>query len=73
MDNEPTTLFESYESDFLALINGVREKLEGEAKEQRGGLQFFLVTPIAISHMERSLRAAQSHVEEGGNGTRRGR
>jgi vesicle transport through interaction with t-SNAREs 1 len=37
MDNEPTTLFESYEGDFLTLINGVRDKLEGEAKEQRGG------------------------------------
>lgn len=40
MDNEPTTLFESYESDFVALINGVRDKLEGEARDQRGGAYF---------------------------------
>lgn len=42
MDNEPTTLFESYESDFSALINGVKEKLEGEAKDQRGGAFLWL-------------------------------
>jgi vesicle transport through interaction with t-SNAREs 1 len=45
MDNEPTTLFESYESDFSTLINGVKGKLEGEAKEQRGGMS--LVVPMA--------------------------
>ncbi|KAF8512292.1 vesicle transport v-snare protein vti1 [Hysterangium stoloniferum] len=36
MDNEPTTLFESYEGDFQTLVSAVKEKLEGDAKEQRG-------------------------------------
>ena len=37
MDNSPTTLFESYEGDFKSLIASAKDKLEGEAKEQRGG------------------------------------
>jgi vesicle transport through interaction with t-SNAREs protein 1 len=40
MDNEPTTLFESYEGDFQTLITAVEEKLNGDAKEQRGGMNF---------------------------------
>lgn len=36
MDNEPTALFESYENDFQTLIATVKEKLDGDAKEQRG-------------------------------------
>lgn len=37
MDNEPTALFETYENDFLALVNAVKVKLDGEAKEAQGG------------------------------------
>lgn len=37
MDSSPTALFDSYEHDFHQLIAGIRDKLEGEAKAQRGG------------------------------------
>ena len=38
MDNSPTTLFDTYEQDFKQIINGIREKVEGEGKNERGGL-----------------------------------
>lgn len=37
MDNSPTSLFDSYEQDFQQLINSIREKLDGDAKDDRGG------------------------------------
>jgi vesicle transport through interaction with t-SNAREs protein 1 len=37
MDNTPTSLFESYEHDFNQITASIRERLEGEAKDQRGG------------------------------------
>lgn len=37
MDNEPTALFETYENDFVALVNAVKAKLDGEAKDAQGG------------------------------------
>lgn len=40
MDNSPTGLFDNYEQDFRQLIQGVRQKLEGDAKEERGGRQY---------------------------------
>ncbi|PFH45696.1 hypothetical protein AMATHDRAFT_51524 [Amanita thiersii Skay4041] len=36
MDASPTTLFESYEQDFRHILLGIREKLEGHGREQRG-------------------------------------
>ncbi|KAJ3551971.1 hypothetical protein NM688_g4404 [Phlebia brevispora] len=36
MDNSPTSLFESYEQDFQQLVGSVREKLEGDNKDERG-------------------------------------
>lgn len=37
MDNSPTALFDSYEQDFQQIISSIREKLEGDAKDERGG------------------------------------
>ncbi|GJJ11047.1 hypothetical protein Clacol_005278 [Clathrus columnatus] len=36
MDNEPTALFETYESDFITLVDAVKVKLDGEAKDAQG-------------------------------------
>ncbi|KAF8327613.1 vesicle transport v-snare protein vti1 [Cantharellus anzutake] len=36
MDNSPTSLFESYEQDFKSIIESIRGKLDGEAKDQNG-------------------------------------
>ncbi|TFY72333.1 hypothetical protein EVG20_g644 [Dentipellis fragilis] len=37
MDNSPTALFDSYEQDFQQIVQSIREKLEGEAKDGQGG------------------------------------
>lgn len=37
MDNSPTALFDSYEQDFQQIVSSIREKLEGDAKDERGG------------------------------------
>ncbi|TEB19306.1 vesicle transport v-snare protein vti1 [Coprinellus micaceus] len=36
MDQPPTVLFDSYEQDFLHIIGGVRQKLEGDARNSVG-------------------------------------
>lgn len=45
MDQSPTALFDSYEQDLQQILGSVREKLDGEAKEGRGGVftSFFCV------------------------------
>ena len=37
MDSSPTSLFDSYEQDFQQILQSIREKLEGDGSEQRGG------------------------------------
>ncbi|KAI0037536.1 vesicle transport v-snare protein vti1 [Auriscalpium vulgare] len=39
MDSSPTALFNSYEQDFQQILQSIREKLDGEDKDQRGGEQ----------------------------------
>ena len=36
MDNSPTALFDSYEQDFKQIIQSIRDKLEGDAKDAQG-------------------------------------
>jgi len=42
MDTSPTALFDSYEQDFRQFIETIRDKLEGDAKEARGGQLYCL-------------------------------
>jgi vesicle transport through interaction with t-SNAREs protein 1 len=35
MDNSPTALFDSYEQDFQQLIDNVKKRLDGDAKDER--------------------------------------
>ena len=35
--DSPTALFDSYEQDFQQIIASIRDKLEGESKDERGG------------------------------------
>jgi vesicle transport through interaction with t-SNAREs protein 1 len=37
MDNSPTALFDSYEQDFQQFIDTIRQKLDGEGKDDSGG------------------------------------
>lgn len=36
MENSPTALFDSYESDFKEIVRSIRGKLEGDAEDARG-------------------------------------
>lgn len=47
MDQSPTALFDSYEQDLQQILGSVREKLEGDAKEGRGGM-YYLLSPVII-------------------------
>lgn len=46
MDTSPTALFDSYEQDFRQFIETIRDKLGGDAKEERGG-------ELYCSHIQR--------------------
>ncbi|KIM90674.1 hypothetical protein PILCRDRAFT_142132 [Piloderma croceum F 1598] len=35
MDNSPTALFESYEQDFQQIVDSLKQKLEGDVKDER--------------------------------------
>jgi vesicle transport through interaction with t-SNAREs 1 len=37
MDNSPTALFDSYEQDFQQIVDSLKQKLEGDAKDERAG------------------------------------
>lgn len=37
MDSSPTALFDSYEQDFQQILQSIRQKLEGDGSDQRGG------------------------------------
>jgi vesicle transport through interaction with t-SNAREs protein 1 len=37
MDSSPTSLFDSYEQDFQQILQSIRQKLEGDGSDQRGG------------------------------------
>lgn len=57
MDNSPTALFDSYESDFKQIIDSIREKLDEDAKDQQGGTSLCPCYPVMQCRMLRSLRA----------------
>jgi hypothetical protein len=37
MDNSPTALFDSYEQDFQQIVDSLKQKLEGDSKDERAG------------------------------------
>lgn len=50
MDSSPTSLFDSYEQDFKQIIQSISQKLDGDAKDERGGTCFLVVHAAAASH-----------------------
>lgn len=45
MDTSPTALFDSYEQDFQQFIETIRQKLEGEGKDEPTGEWFYFPVP----------------------------
>lgn len=37
MDSSPASLFDSYEQDFQQILQSIRQRLEGDGSDQRGG------------------------------------
>jgi hypothetical protein len=72
MNNSPTALFDSYEQDFQQFIETIREKLESDGKDERGG-EYDLISdcPVSVqqSYTFSSVRTTQSGVETSRNGT----
>lgn len=58
MDQSPTALFDSYDSDFQQVSESIRIKLEDEAKSQQGGLQIMLIELERVTE-----RGQQSNAE----------
>jgi hypothetical protein len=63
MDGTPTSLFESYEQDFLQIVRSISDKLEGSGKDQRGGA--FNIHTHPHSRTDPFGRTTQSSAEEG--------
>ena len=49
MDATPTALFDSYEQDFKHIIRSISDKLEGNGKNQLGGMLLLTLRIIANS------------------------
>ncbi|EJF61482.1 vesicle transport v-snare protein vti1 [Dichomitus squalens LYAD-421 SS1] len=60
MDNSPTALFDSYESDFKQIIHSIRDKLEGDAKDVGQGEQ----RKAALRRVEMELDEADEMVSQ---------
>ena len=43
MDTSPTALFDSYEQDFRQFIETIREKLEDNANDDKGGESYHTI------------------------------
>ena len=70
MDSSPTSLFDSYEQDFQQILQSIREKLEGDGSEQRGGAYmptqhtfFYLNSPLT-EQKKAALRRVEMELDE---------
>ena len=71
MDTSPTALFESYEQDFQQFIETIKDKLEGEGKDETGGKSNasleIIATQIHESFLEQrkgTLRRVEMDLDE---------
>ena len=51
MDTSPTALFDSYEQDFRQFIETIREKLEDNANDDKGGESYRIILLHQISYL----------------------
>ncbi|KIL57907.1 hypothetical protein M378DRAFT_171208 [Amanita muscaria Koide BX008] len=63
MDSSPTSLFDSYEQDFKHIIQGIREKLEGGAKSNKGEQRKAALRRVEIELDEADDIVSQLEVE----------
>ncbi|TFK48099.1 V-snare-domain-containing protein [Heliocybe sulcata] len=63
MDNSPTALFDSYEQDFHQIIASIREKLDGDGKEQRGEQRKAALRRVEMELDEADEMVSQMEIE----------
>ncbi|KAI0673298.1 vesicle transport v-snare protein vti1 [Trametes maxima] len=66
MDTSPTALFDSYEQDFKQIIQSIRDKLDGDAKDAQGGAlhSSFLQRKAALRRVEMELDEADEMISQ---------
>ncbi|EPQ61357.1 vesicle transport v-snare protein vti1 [Gloeophyllum trabeum ATCC 11539] len=63
MDNSPTALFDSYEQDFQQIIASIRDKLEGDGKDQRGEQRKAALRRVEMELDEADEMVSQMEIE----------
>jgi len=63
MDNSPTALFQSYDADFQNLITSIREKLDGEGKNDRGEARKAVLRRVDLELDEADEMVSQMELE----------
>ncbi|TFY76529.1 hypothetical protein EWM64_g7485 [Hericium alpestre] len=63
MDSSPTALFDSYEQDFQQILQSIREKLDGEAKDERGEKKKAALRRVEMELDEADEMVSQMEIE----------
>ncbi|KIK06802.1 hypothetical protein K443DRAFT_252040 [Laccaria amethystina LaAM-08-1] len=63
MDTSPTALFDSYEQDFRQFIEIIRDKLEGDAKEEQGEQRSATLRQVEMELDEADEMVSQMDIE----------
>ncbi|KAI0758672.1 vesicle transport v-snare protein vti1 [Fomes fomentarius] len=63
MDNSPTALFDSYEADFKQIIQSIRGKLEGDAKDVQGEQRKAALRRVEMELDEADEMVSQMEIE----------
>ncbi|TCD66102.1 hypothetical protein EIP91_001754 [Steccherinum ochraceum] len=63
MDNSPTSLFDSYEQDFKHIVSSIREKLEGDAKNESGEARKTALRRVEMELDEADEMVSQMEIE----------
>ncbi|RPD60684.1 vesicle transport v-snare protein vti1 [Lentinus tigrinus ALCF2SS1-7] len=63
MDNSPTALFDSYEQDFKQIIQSIRDKLEGDAKDGQGEQRKAALRRVEMELDEADEMVSQMEIE----------
>jgi vesicle transport through interaction with t-SNAREs protein 1 len=63
MDSSPASLFDSYEQDFQQILQSIRQRLEGDGSDQRGGTPTWFASPQDLTLPPEQKKAVLRRVE----------
>jgi len=64
MDSSPASLFNSYEQDFQQILQSIRDKLDGDGTDQRGGRLWTPACHPNLTSPGRSSRAEEGYTTQ---------